>query len=253
MKGIEMDHDEAVRLKATERYLLDELDPDLRDEFEEHMFDCQECAVDVRAGAMFVEQSKVALAETPTAAPVYVPASHPTPGWLAWLRPAFTAPVLALLLAVIGYQNFIRISARGVAGKQPPASLNVSGGSAPAANPELASNQPQDLPYASINVDTRGTAETKSVTMAPNQGFVLMVTIPPNAPYSSYTLELHNPAGGLQWSLNIPASASDDLHPVTVSGAGLEQGTYNLIVIGVTPAGQSKDLGTHPVSLQIQK
>ena len=58
-----MDHAEAVRQKATERYLLDELDPDVRDQFEEHLFDCQDCALDVRAAAMFVEQSKVVLAE----------------------------------------------------------------------------------------------------------------------------------------------------------------------------------------------
>ena len=35
-----MDHDEAVRQKATERYLLDELDAEIRDQFEEHLFDC---------------------------------------------------------------------------------------------------------------------------------------------------------------------------------------------------------------------
>src|ERR1700751_56088 len=63
MRGSTMDHKEAVRQNATERYLLDELDPELRDQFEEHLFDCQDCALDVRAGAMFVEQSKVILAE----------------------------------------------------------------------------------------------------------------------------------------------------------------------------------------------
>jgi anti-sigma factor RsiW len=47
-----MDHQEAVRQNATEKYLLDELDPELRDQFEEHLFDCQDCALDVRAGAM---------------------------------------------------------------------------------------------------------------------------------------------------------------------------------------------------------
>ena len=58
-----MDHGEALQQKATERYLLDELDPEVKDQFEEHLFDCQECALDVRAAAMFVEQSKVVLAE----------------------------------------------------------------------------------------------------------------------------------------------------------------------------------------------
>ena len=42
-----MTHSEAVQQMAAERYLLDELAPDVRDAFEEHMFDCQECALDV--------------------------------------------------------------------------------------------------------------------------------------------------------------------------------------------------------------
>src|SRR5260370_39875487 len=101
-----MDHDVVVRLKMTERYLLGELDTDARDEFEEHFFDCPDCALDVRAGALFVEQSKVVLAEKaePVSAGQPVTAAHPArPGWFAWLRPAFVAPVMVLLLAVIGY------------------------------------------------------------------------------------------------------------------------------------------------------
>src|SRR6516164_11306381 len=98
-----MNHEEALQQNATERYLLNELDPELRDQFEEHLFGCQECALDVRAAAMFVEQTKVILAE-PAVAPA-VKESAPaktTSGWLAWLHPAFAVPVLALLLAVIG-------------------------------------------------------------------------------------------------------------------------------------------------------
>jgi Putative zinc-finger len=37
-----MDHHQATQLTAVEKYLLDELPPELRDEFEEHYFDCQE-------------------------------------------------------------------------------------------------------------------------------------------------------------------------------------------------------------------
>ena len=53
-----MDHGDAVRLKATERYLLNELEPDQLDQFEEHLFDCHECALDVRAAAMFVSKAR---------------------------------------------------------------------------------------------------------------------------------------------------------------------------------------------------
>jgi len=46
--------DEAMHTFAAEKYLLDELDRKLRDEFEQHLFDCQECALDVLAGATFL-------------------------------------------------------------------------------------------------------------------------------------------------------------------------------------------------------
>lgn len=132
-----MDHHEAVRQKATERYLLDDLDAEERDQFEEHLFDCQDCALDVRAGAMFVDQTKVVLAEAHVVS--RVPDAVPSkPAWLAWFRPAFAIPVLALLLAVIGYQNFVMY---------PPLMQ--------------AANEPQVGPWASVNVSTRGSAKTE--------------------------------------------------------------------------------------------
>src|SRR5579859_1674339 len=104
-----MDHTEVVRQKMTESYLLDELDPEVRDEFEAHFFDCADCAVDIRAGAQFVAHTKLVLSEPPETTLARVPAAGDgaSRGWLAWLRPAFAAPALALLLAVIGYQNLV--------------------------------------------------------------------------------------------------------------------------------------------------
>jgi anti-sigma factor RsiW len=46
-----MDHDEATRDGATERYLLGTLDEAEREAFEEHYFDCVECAEGVRSAA----------------------------------------------------------------------------------------------------------------------------------------------------------------------------------------------------------
>src|SRR5450755_709212 len=111
-EGALMDHDVVVRHKMTEQYLLGELDPEARDEFEEHFFDCADCALDVHAGALFVEESKVVLADKPEPVSTALPAAIPSkPGWLAglrsMLRPAFAVPVMALLLAVIGYQNLV--------------------------------------------------------------------------------------------------------------------------------------------------
>lgn len=225
-----MDHDEAVRTNATERYLLEELDPDLRDQFEEHLFDCQDCALDVRAAAMFVEQSKAILSGQPEEVPVrvLVPISK-TSGWFAWLSPAFAVPVLALLLAVIGYQNFVTV---------PQLKMAVS--------------TPQVLPWTSINVSTRG-ANPTHVSARLGEGFNLLVSIPPESRYTSYRFELYNPAGKLEWSRTIPAASAEDTRSIYVPGANREEGTYTLAVQGINAAGEATELSRTPLELRIQK
>ena len=68
-----MNHDEAVQLMTAEKYLLNELSPDVRDQVEEHFFDCMDCANDVRAGAVFIEKSKAVLGERPALVPARTP------------------------------------------------------------------------------------------------------------------------------------------------------------------------------------
>jgi hypothetical protein len=227
-----MDHDEAVRQKATERYLLDELDPELRDQFEEHLFDCQDCALDVRAAAMFVEQTKVLLAEPPAAEALVsaaVPAKEAAArGWFAWLRPAFAIPVLALLLAVIGYQNLVTY-------------------------PHLmeAANQPQVGPWASVNVSTRGTAPT-TVKPHPGEGFGLLVNLPPEDGFASYSADLYNPAGKLEWSGPIAAPTAEEGRQIYIPRGHRQSGTYTLVVKGITATGESKEISRRPIDVQIQ-
>src|ERR1700738_1043732 len=165
-----MDHDMVVRQQMTERYLLDELDPAARDEFEEHFFDCKECALDVRAGALFVEQSKVVLAEKVAPVAARLPATAPgpaKPGWLTWFRPAVVVPVMVMLLAVIGYQNLVIY-------------------------PQLqqALNRPQVLPWASVNVGTYG-SEGPVIATRRGEGFLLLVRVPPGGARSHYTRDLY--------------------------------------------------------------
>ena len=221
-----MDHNQAVREKATERYLLNELDPGVRDQFEEHLFDCQDCALDLRSAAMFVEQSKVVLSEKPEAAVARVPVAVAAPaGWFGWMRPAFAAPLFALLLVVIGYQGVTN------------------------ARLQRAANTPRVLSMATINLDVRGT-EPVPVQAHGEHGFVLSLNVPPKGNYSSYKLDLYSAQGTLEWSDTIPASAEDTLS-VVVPGIDHEPGT--LAVSGITEAGESKSLGRHPIELQNQK
>ncbi len=219
-----MDHNQAVREKATERYLLNELDPDVRDQFEEHLFDCQDCALDLRTAAMFVEQSKVVLSEKPEALPARVPVRAAS-GWFTWMRPGLAAPALALLLVVIGYQGVTNARLRHATGS------------------------PQLLASAVINVGTRSATVTQ-VSAHPGDAFQLSINVPPDH-YSSYKLDLYSSQGGLEWSRTVSASGSD---PLSLMVPGYDPGSDHvpgaLAVHGITAGGESVDLGRYRIEFQ---
>jgi len=230
-----MDHEAVVRQKMTERYLLNELDPQVRDQFEEHFFDCQDCAGDVHAGALFVEQSKAILAKEaePGRAGLHVLERSPTgrgqiSWWMALLRPSVVVPVLAVMLAVVSYQNLVTL---------------------PRMQQAL---HPQVLPWASVNVGTYG-SDGPVIAVHPGQAFLLFVRIPPQVIYARYSAELYNPAGKVEWSVAIPTSSTQDQWPVQVPGANREAGNYSMRVLGVNVAGESKEVGRASFELQILK
>lgn len=224
-----MDHEAATAQQMTERYLLHELDSVAREEFEEHYFNCPECAADVQAAALLIEEIEDGVLMDPQPQPVPVP--RPSPRWLAWLRPAFVVPVMATMLAVVGYQNLVTY---------------------PRMVHQL--NSPRVLPWAVVNLDTYG-SEGPPITPHPGQPFLLLVRIPPGGGYSKYTADLYNPAGKLEWSVSfaIPPSSEQDQWPLEVPGAIREDGRYKLKVRGITASGESKDAGQTSFELKIQK
>jgi len=225
-----MDHSDAVRLKATERYLLNELDPDQLDQFEEHLFDCPDCALDVRSAAMFLEQSKNVLAHA--ADPVAVKTPNPVrKGWFSWLRPAFAVPAMALLVLVVGYQNLVQLPAM-----------------------KSASALPQVMPSAFITIATRGANVPVIAVKKKGQDFSLIIDLPPEDGFSSYIADLYNPAGKIEWSLAVPAEAvANDTLSVRVPGTQRQAGVYILAVRGVPRDGSSpSEIGRHPFELRLQ-
>src|ERR1700684_1771031 len=100
-----MDHHQATQLTAVEKYLLDELTPEVRDEFEEHFFDCQDCATDLRATASFMDAAKTEFRINPVPKPG---AASKNKSRLAFLWPsALVWSALAASLLVIAYQNAV--------------------------------------------------------------------------------------------------------------------------------------------------
>jgi len=226
-----MDHDVVVRQKMTERYLLDELDAEARNEFEEHFFVCPACASDIRAASLFVERSKVVLGEQAKAASVPAPIALPTPAipkWMNWFRPTVVAPVMAVVLAAFAYQSFVTVPQM-----------------------KTALGSPHVLRWTSVNVGTF--SEGNVIKVQAGSGFMLFVRIPPEGNYLHYSADLYNPAGKLEWSLTIPASESQDQWPVQVPAATRPAGTYTLLLHGISSAGESKKVGQASFELQFEK
>jgi hypothetical protein len=104
-----MEHDEAVGSQAAERYVAHELSPAEQEAFEEHFFDCPQCADEVRFEMTFAANARAALREQ-RIAPAAAPAPQAAQSWrnrLAWLRPsptlAFSFAANFALAAGLGY------------------------------------------------------------------------------------------------------------------------------------------------------
>jgi hypothetical protein len=222
-----MDHSEANRLMVSEKYLLDELSTAEMEAFEEHLFACHECALDVRAGSVFLENGKAELAK-PAPSVVRVAEERRSRGF-SWWRPAFAIPVMALLLMVVGYQNLVTY---------------------PAMKGALAENRaPRILPAASlVSAATRG-ASGSTVMIDKGEPFLLPLDIQAQGSFESYVVELQNPAGGVQWSLPVSAEAVKNTLTLQAPGVNLA-GHYEVVVMGRNAQGQNSEVGRYPFDLQ---
>jgi hypothetical protein len=112
-----MDHTEAVRNEAAERYLLGQLSDLEREEFEVHFFDCAKCAEELKTGAYFEENARAVFREDEARDALKRAAGEGTRGRSLWTRiwspltaPWGFAPVATLaLLVVSAYQNLVQI------------------------------------------------------------------------------------------------------------------------------------------------
>jgi hypothetical protein len=209
-----------------ERYLLDELTLEAREAFEEHLFDCPECALDLRAGAAFVKAAKTQL---PTLTGVTPASTLPRTRkfqvrrewWLSWLQPAYAVPAFASLLLVIGYQNLVTYPGL-----------------------RATASQPRLLPWAPLHGAMRDGAPM-AITADRRQGVALPVDLPaqssPDA-YASYSLDLYDPQGKLAWTGVVAASnesqSGSQRFSLVIPGAMLQNGAYSLVVSGAGAHGE---------------
>jgi hypothetical protein len=233
-----MNHNEAVEQMTVERYVLSELDADAREDFEEHLFTCPDCALDSRVATMFIEEATSQLGEIAFSQPEVKTAKRDKglAGWCSWLRPAFAVPVFAALVAVIGYQNLVTLPVL-----------------------RKAASEPAVIPDAPLSGATRGVMGA-TIVAERGRGIAVPVDIPLDpglGAFVSYSFELYNPQGKLAWSGTIPAPAQKSTGDFEISlvmpGGMLKDGIYSVSIAGVGAHGESTPIEHYAFNVAVAK
>jgi len=229
--GREMDHTEAVRRQAAEKYLLGELTDRETEEFEQHYFECGDCASDLEAGALFVDNAKAVIRQTPGGIRSAEPASLKRPRFFGiadfWRRPLVFAPALtaAALATICVYQAFVLI---------PGLKHTVAQLSSPHAVPEF--------PLLEV---TRG--EPGVITIPPGALTIDLRIEPAWAEsFPRYRFDLTDSAGARRATWEAPAPESGQAIVVAVSPRSLGQERAAITVSGIRADGSVQpDLATY--------
>ena len=228
-----MEHQEATQLMAVEKYVLNELPPQLRDDFEEHYFDCQECAKDLRATTAFLDAAKIELkaASVSRLSPA-VSAKRRVP-WL-W-KPILVVPALAASLLLIAYQNVVVY---------------------PRLTEQIAQlNTPEILPSLSlVDGNSRG-GQIPSITIRSAQPFLLFLDIPTQERFSSYICTVYSPSEKLTWHVQVSAQQAKDTVALHIPAIDTIGGKYSILVqgnLGPSHPGATVDLARYSFVLKSQ-
>jgi putative zinc finger protein len=230
-----MNHQEALREMAVERYLLGELSGASRDSFEEHLFECSECTIDVKAGATFIDAARTELSAPRKVA---VPRVERGQRWTSWLTsPWILAPALAACLLILAFQTFVL---------QPRMKLELAQAQAPAVlNPLILAN-----------AGPRGDS-IPEITAPEHGSFVVSLDVPTNGGFSSYRCSLYAPDGSLLWQTTVSSEQARDALLISVPADKTKEGLNTFLIQGLPAGGSSsgslEDLAKYRFRVKIQK
>jgi hypothetical protein len=217
----QMDHNETIQLQAAVKYVLGELSPAQREEYEEHYFDCVECAVDIKALATFADTTREVLRREREAqlAKDLVPARG---GWLSWLQPVVAIPAMAALLLIIAYQNTVTI----------PHAKDAPSRAVTEIYGQSFLLQPSDTRRGNEAIVNEAPLEVR-----PTEGFLLQLDFTPSSSFPAYLGQLQDSSGRVLQQFAVPAEkATQELHLPVPAGLISRSGQYSVVFFGADPA-----------------
>ncbi len=228
-----MDHAEAIKQKAAEKYFLGEMTPNERESYEEHYFECRECAADVKSTATLMYNAREIFRTEFASQAARASRRSESGGWFAWMRPAYAMAAVAVLVLVVGYQNLVTIP-----------------------NAKRRGMETMVQPLTSYSLVTSGSRGGSDLTfnVRPNAPFGIYVDIPANPKFSSYVADIQTESGASRFHINLSPEQAKETVQLLIPASVLASGRYNLVIRGTTDtAGQTgtgEEIARYPFSLQ---
>ncbi|MGC8795148.1 MAG: anti-sigma factor family protein [Bryobacteraceae bacterium] len=222
-----MDHREAVERQAAERYVLGELSREEREAFEEHFFDCPECAREVKACAAFLANARALLRERQGG----LRALLARMGESQVLLGAALAACLVLVLAT-AYLQLVRVPAL----KREVAALKT----------------PQAYAAFFLRPVVRG--EDQTIALPKGAAFLgLAMDVPPGVAYPEYRCELREESGTVAAAIaaRAPATLGSPIQ-VLLSRDWLRPGRYTLVLRGAREGASEAEVARFSFVLRLE-
>ena len=221
-----MNHDEAIRSGAAEKYVLRELSDELRDAYEDHFLECAECMKNMHVLSGFAEGG----AEVYENLHAEVVSPKPRSIWARLFQPSIAIPTfaaIALVLAVVAYQtSHLNVGSSGNNGIAAVTGTSALG----------------DTTRGTIRLfgdERKGSSQIPVVRIHAGQGFTLNFDFLSPRKFDSYLGKLQDSSGRLILPVTLPGDMANREVNLAVPAGLVHAGKYTLSFVGVSSAPKS--------------
>jgi hypothetical protein len=216
-----INHDDAVKDLMAERYLLGELDAAEREAYEEHLFSCDSCFEQVKAGTEFVSHLRHIGTQDPQA-PI-------APGFMSHLIASARQPLTITMFSC----------------------LVLIGGYAVHQNSEISHlKEPRPEIRSVLTGIAHGSGETHVIKIPRNSALSLNVEYAPKGEFISYQAQILSTSGKAMHAVTLPETQVGTTASIAVPADALKPAQYSVVVFGRRSDGTQEEVGRGAFELQ---
>jgi hypothetical protein len=214
-----INHDDAIKNLMAERYLLSELNTDERDAYEEHLFSCDACFEQVKAGTEFVSHLRH----------IDTPQPPLAPGFMSRIIAATRQPLTITMFTF----------------------LVLMGGFAVHQNSEISYlKEPRPEIRSVLTGIAHGSSEIHLIRVPRNSALSLNVEYAPKGEFISYRAQILSSSGKALYTVALPETQVGTTATIALPADALKPAQYSMVVFGRRSDGTQEEVGRGAFELQ---